>query len=229
MYCLNDQQVEYILDDIRRNGIELEDLQLNLLDHICCIVEQGLKEEDDFERFYHETIKQFYTRDLREIEDETIYLLTFKNYYTMKKIMMASGALSVFAFITGSFFKIMHWPGTAAMLVLGITILSLIFLPLMAIIKIRERTTLRDKLVVMIGALVGVLYTMSTLFAIEHWAGRTVLWLSTVCVSMFVLIPVYFFTGIRKPETKANTIVTSILLVGATCLLFTMINLHPGK
>ena len=86
MYCITEQQIAYILNDIRRNGVETEDLQLNLLDHICCILEQTLKEDDDFERFYHQTIKQFYRKELREIEEETINLLTFKNYYSMKKI-----------------------------------------------------------------------------------------------------------------------------------------------
>lgn len=31
MFVLSEQQVSFILDDIRRNGIELEELQLNLL------------------------------------------------------------------------------------------------------------------------------------------------------------------------------------------------------
>ena len=56
MYCITDEQIEYILNDIRRNGVEMEDLQLNLLDHICCIMEQELKETDDFEQFYQDKI-----------------------------------------------------------------------------------------------------------------------------------------------------------------------------
>ena len=60
MYRLSEQQIDYILDDIRRNGIETEDLQLNLLDHICCILERELKDDDDFERLYQQTVKQFF-------------------------------------------------------------------------------------------------------------------------------------------------------------------------
>ena len=106
MYSLSDEQIEFIINDIRRNGVELEDLQLNLLDHICCIIEQNLKENDGFEDFYYATVKTFYKKDLREIEEETINLLTFKNYYTMKKTMIATGTLSVIGFTAGSFFKI---------------------------------------------------------------------------------------------------------------------------
>ena len=86
MYCITEQQIEYILNDIRRNGIEMEDLQLNLLDHICCMAEHNLKDGDDFEHFYKATIKQFYKKELKEIEVETIQLLTFKNYFMLKKI-----------------------------------------------------------------------------------------------------------------------------------------------
>ncbi len=85
MYCLSGKQIEFILNEIKRNKIEMKDLQLNLLDHICCIIEQDLREGDDFESFCKKTIRQFYKNELREIEEETIQLLIFKNYYTMKK------------------------------------------------------------------------------------------------------------------------------------------------
>ncbi len=45
---------------------------------------------------------------------------------------------------------------------------------------------------------------------------------------MFVFIPVYFFTGMRKPENKLNTIVVSVLLVAATSLLFLMMRVKPS-
>jgi len=226
MYCITDEQIDFILSDIRRNGVETEDLQLNLLDHICCIVEQNLEEGEDFGTFYQQTVRQFYKRDLKEIEEETQLLLTFKNYYAMKKIMITSGIFSAAAFILGSFFKVMHWPGTAALIFLGILLVSFVVLPLMLLLKVKEGQSGRDKLVFALGTLTGMLYCTSTLFAIMHWPGRTALWISTVGVSMFAFIPAYFFTGIRRPETKSNTILTSILLVGATGLLFSMIGIR---
>src|SRR5688572_12103790 len=105
MYCISDEQIEYILSDIRRRGVETEDLQLNLLDHICCIIEQNLEDNNDFEGFYVRTIPLFYKQQLSELEEETTNLLTFKNYYAMKKIMIVSGTFAVTAFITGSTFK----------------------------------------------------------------------------------------------------------------------------
>ncbi len=229
MYCINEQQTEYILNDIRRRGVEMEDLQYNLLDHVCCIVEQNLKEGDDFESFYQKTIKQFFKRELWEIEEETITLLTFKNYYTMKKIMMTTGAISVVFLLFGSLFKIMHWPGAGPLLVFGIGILSLVFLPLLFVLRARESQSTRDKMVAATGTLVGVLVCLATLFKIMHWPGSSMLWISTSAVSIFIFIPLFFFTGIRKPETKLNTIITTIILIGGTGLLFSLTSVRKSK
>ena len=229
MYNISEQQIEYILNDIRRNGVEMEDLQLNLLDHICCIIEQNLKEGDDFEDFYRKTVKQFCKHELWEIEEETIILLTIKNYYVMKKTMIISGSLSVAIFMIGSFFKIMYWPGANVTLFLAIVILTFIFLPLLFFIKSKEATNKKDKWLVAAAVLTGMLYATSSLFSVMHWPGRTALWISTSAVSMFVLIPVYFFTGIRKETNKTNTIITTIILIGATGILFLQTSIRPPK
>lgn len=229
MYCLSDAQTEFILNDIRRRGVEMEELQLNLLDHVCCIIEQNLKEGEDFEGFYQTIIKRFFKKELWEIEEETITLLTFKHYYAMKKTMIVSGALSVATFLAGSFFKIMHWQGASFFIFIAIASFTFIFLPLLFIIKNRETQGTRDKLIVAAAIFAGMLYSASSLFAIMRWPGRTPLWISTSAFSLFVLIPLYFFNGIRKPETKTNTIVTTILLAGATGLLFALTSLRPGR
>ncbi|HRD38307.1 MAG TPA: hypothetical protein PLC65_06720 [Bacteroidia bacterium] len=95
MYRVSDEQIEFILDDIKKRGIEMEDLQLNLLDHICCILERELKETDDFNAKYNKTIKQFFKSELWEIEEETVGLLYFKNYYKMKRFLYILLVLSL--------------------------------------------------------------------------------------------------------------------------------------
>jgi hypothetical protein len=227
MYCITDEQVAYILNDIRRNGIEMEDLQLNLLDHICCKVEQEFKENDDFERFYKQVVKQMCNSHLSEIEEETINLLKFKNYHVMKKAMMISGGVSTVLFMFGCFFKLMHWPGASILLVLGIVLMSLVFLPLAVLLMGKEPSnTTQDRIVLSTGTITGILYAMAVLFTIMHWPGSSALWFSTVGVSMLVFIPFYFFTGIRRPEKKIKTVFTTVLFIGATGLIFTMMRVR---
>ncbi len=229
MYCISDEQIEYILNDIRRNGVEMEDLQLNLLDHVCCIIEQNLKDGDDFEGFYKNTMKQFYKKELREIEEETITLLMFKNFYTMKKVMIISGATSAAAFIIGSFFRMLVWPGGGGLMLFGFYLMGLVFLPLMFILKTKEEGPRQDKITLALGVLVGLSFCVSI---IGSWLGGPIprsgiFWLITTGLSLFAFIPTYFFMGIRRPETKVNTIVTSVLFVAITVWLFSMVNLRP--
>jgi hypothetical protein len=229
MYSLTDKQIAYILDDIRARGVEMESLQQDLLDHVCCIIENNLEVGGDFEGFYATTIKTFFKHELREIEEETILLLTFKHYYTMKKIMIGSGTISVLTFILGSFFKIMHWNGASILLLIAILSVCSGFLPLMFVLKLREDNSNRDKLISGIGTIFGILISLSTLFKIQHWAGANIMWLISLGILGFVFIPIYFFTGIRNPETKTNTIVSSILMVIVAGLLFTLSSIHPSQ
>jgi hypothetical protein len=226
VYVLTDEQIAFILNDIRRNGIELEELQLDLLDHICCVIETELTPEKNFEEVYRSILPRFYKRSLREIEEETQLLLTFKNYYTMKKIMIISGTFSAFTVLIGSLFKVMHWPGAALLFVLAIALFSFIFLPILSVIRIKEQTKTNDKIVIIAAAIFGSAISLAILFKVMHWPFATLLWTSALAILFFIFLPIYFFGGIRNPESKTNTIVSSILILTAGGLLFLITNLR---
>lgn len=122
MYRVSDEQIEFILNDIKQRGVEMEDLQLNLLDHICCILEQELKEEKDFETTYQKVIKQFFKHELWEIEEETILLLKYKNYYKMKRflyiLLIASLGFNVYIFarMGYGYYQMRKWQAESEML-----------------------------------------------------------------------------------------------------------------
>ncbi|MCE3259015.1 MAG: hypothetical protein K0S12_656 [Bacteroidetes bacterium] len=227
MYSLSDKQIDFILNDIRARGVEMEDLQLNLLDHICCIIENDLETDGNFEDFYHTTIKKFYKRELWEIEEETINLLIFKNYYVMKKIMIVSGTVSVILMSIGILFKFMHWPGAGVLIVLGIAVSSFIFLPLMFTLKAKEKQKAKDKITLGIATFLGILISLSVLFKVMHWPGANFMGVSFIVLMIGVYIPLYFFSGIKNPDSKVNTIVTSILMVMGCGLFLTLINSRP--
>ena len=222
MYCLNEQQIDFILNDIRARGVETESLQLNLLDHCCCIIEQELKENGDFEPFYLEVISRFYKVKLSEIEEETHLLLTNKNYYVMKKVMISSGVFSATALATGIILKYLHANGASVLLTLGIGTVSLIFLPLLVKLKIKEQQKGRDKVLLLLGALSAIMISLAILFKVQHWPGANVMGVLSPAVLGLVFLPIYFFSGFGNPETRVNTIVTSVLIIVGCCLFFTL-------
>ncbi len=229
MFVLKDEQIGFILEDIRRNGIVTEALQQDLLDHICCVIETEMLDESNFEEFYRSILPRFFKRNLREIQEETTLLLTFKNYYAMKKILLISGAFSAITLLIGAFLKLLFLPGAGFLFVVAIISFSFLFLPLLSILRVREQKENKNKIIIGIATIFGVLICLATLFKVMHWPFANTMWMTSLAILFFVFLPVYFFTGIRSSETKTNTIISSILILTAGGLLFTLTNLKASR
>jgi len=223
MYQLTEKQIEFISNDLRSRGIYLESLHADLLDHICCIVEAELDENTTFESFYEKTIPRFFKTELSEIQNETIALLTYKNYYTMKKMMMFSGIFSVIMMILGLIWKIMHYPGAVVFLPVGVLSGSLVFIPLLFALKARELESKKDRFLLGCGALSATLYCLSIVFKVMHWPSPIFYFYTALGLMIFIFLPVYLFQGLKNPVTRVNTIAVSILIVLGCCLLFAMV------
>lgn len=221
MFRLRDEHIDFISADIRKRGIYLDDLHNNLLDHVCCIIENEMQEEQDFQTFYSDVIQRFFQKELSEIEDETFLLVTFKNYHTMKKITTTSGIASAALMSAGILFKYMHWPGAAILLVLGIALTSLVFMPLLFIFRSKTSTTTRDKLLLGSGVSLGIVLSLHILFKVLHWPGANML-INIINVALLIFIPVYFFTGYRNEQTRSNTVMMTVLMILGLGLLFTI-------
>lgn len=85
MYCISDQQIDFILADLNKRGIKIESLRDSLLDHICILIEHNLEEGGDLEAFYATAIKTFYKQELREIEEEILFRETCKNRLVLSR------------------------------------------------------------------------------------------------------------------------------------------------
>ncbi len=214
MYNISDKQIDYILDDIRRRGIEMEDLQLNLLDHICCIIEQNLSPDGDFEGFYKQTIPKFCKKELWEIEEETILLLTYKNYYTMKKAMILSGNISLALIAIGTVLKIFHWPGAAISLLLGFFILCFIFFP--SALYFNYNSSKRGLGVNLTAFLGGTSFMLGILFKVMHWPGASMLLLIGWTILLGAFIPLLLFSKLRENNTPGEK---GIYVLGAIAMI----------
>lgn len=229
MVKVSDEQVDFILREVQARGVTIEDLQWNLVDHMCCIIENEMSDTDDFYLFFERQIPRFFNDNLREIQEETELLLTFKHFYAMKKTLIYAGLTASFFTLVGSFLKVMHWPGAAISLVLGIGVFCLLFLPLMIVLKFRDDVTRTDKLVQAFGLLTGMSSSIGFLFKIQHWPFANLLMFSGLVGFTFVFVPLYFITRVRRPEIRFNTIINSVLMLASGGLLFAMMNLNKGR
>ncbi|MBE7443131.1 MAG: hypothetical protein HS119_11825 [Flavobacteriales bacterium] len=228
MYRITDEQIDFILDNIRANGIVIEDLQNNLLDHICCIVENEMTEGEDFYKFYERIVPRFFKKELKEIEEETTNLLTFKNYYAMKNTVKISGTISGILILLGAIFKTMHWPGAGIMIVLGGLFFSLVFLPLMIVLKFKDDESKTDKWVFAFGFLMAMGAATGIVFKVMHWPYANFLMRWSVTFFLFGYIPLYYFTRIRRAELKFNTTINTVLMMACGGMMYALFNLHPS-
>jgi hypothetical protein len=142
----------------------------------------------------------------------------------MKNVMIKSGLISSILFIIGAVLKILHLPGAAALLLLAAAVFSLVFLPIFFVFKSKNSSG-STKLIIGSGVLFGIIFCIATLFKVMHWPGANLLWKIGLADLFFFFLPLYFFNGIRKEETKTNTILTSVMILMMGGMLFTLTNL----
>ncbi|MGV3629647.1 MAG: hypothetical protein ACO1O6_00480 [Bacteroidota bacterium] len=225
MHNITDEQVDFILEDIKANGVILEDLQNNLLDHICCIIEHEMPEGENFERFYRKILPRFFKTTLKEIQEETEILLTFKDYYAMKRTLKISGIASALFTIAGATLKTFHLPGAGITIVLGGLLFSLVFMPLMIALKFKDEEKQVDKWVFTFGFLLAIAASVGIVFKLMHWPFANILMRSSITAFVFGYVPVYYLTRVRRPELRFNSTVNAVLMMACGGMLYALMNL----
>lgn len=225
MYKITDNEVDFILNDISKKGIKTEDVRDNILDHVCCIIENEMKKGMNFNEFYRDTISQFYLNNLDEIEEETQLLLTFKYYHAMKRTVKTSGIISILLFVIGSILKSLHLPGAGVAIVLGLSFFSLVFIPLNIVLKYRDDKEDKNRLTIVLGLVLGSITSIGILFKLMHWPTANIIIISCLTIFTFVYIPIYFVNNYKNPDTKFNTIINTTFMIAAIGMIFSLLNL----
>lgn len=97
---LSISQIEFIKKEIRRRGIKMKSLQQDLLDHICCLIEEQTKNGTSFERAYENAIKQFGENGLEKVQNETnISLIKNQLVMTAQRIFQGFMPFIILGFI----------------------------------------------------------------------------------------------------------------------------------
>ena len=222
MLSLTEEQIAFIEKDIRVRGITSPDLSIDLLDHICCLIENELDEYRNFEIVYQQTLLLFGEKGLKEIQDETNRLLTFKHYYFMNSTMKISGYVSSMLILIGSFFKFQHWPGANVMIVVGVFFLATLFLPLLFILKFKSTEENNRSIVLsIIGFISSLLICVGILFRILHWPGARIMIIIGCVLLLLGYLPIYILSIYKNTTNKINATATIILIIAGVGLIVT--------
>ncbi|HEU4716483.1 MAG TPA: hypothetical protein VFU15_01565 [Bacteroidia bacterium] len=220
MRSLTEEQIDFIREDIRRRGVFTESLQEDLLDHICCFIEEQPDDAGPFGDVYRRALDAFGAQGLGGVQDELLSVFNHKYLKPMKKLMYISGAFASIALLAGAFFKIQHWPGAGILLVSGTLVLTFFFLPFIFYLQFKEQTEKKGKVITAIGMLTAIMLCAGALFKIMHWPG-TIVMIVGFALLFVVFLPLYLINGIRNPLTKLTSMSNGFLVacIGGNMML----------
>ncbi len=220
MVELTEQQVELINAYIKDNGVAQNELQEDLLDHLCTSIEGQMQQGKSFEEAFQYTLNLFGPGGLKQVQNETFELLTEMNA-TMKKVTFGFGLTSTFLLLAGTIFKLMHWPGASVMVVLGAGFLALFYLPLILTHKLKESPK-GEALLHILGFLGLALTTVGVLFKVMHWPGASVTLIGGMGILAFGYVPVYFYKRYKTSANKPLTMSSSMIAMACLILIFAL-------
>jgi hypothetical protein len=224
MESLDERHIEIVHDLILSKGVDLPELRIDLLDHICCMIEERMMVGADFDEALNKSFEMFGNNELIEIQEATIYLLTQKQN-KMKKVTGIIGIVASTLIITGVAFKIMHWQGASIVLVLGLASVGLFVLPLMALMEWQGKKDKLQKATSTIGYISAMLLTFATLFKLFHWPGGDRLNYIGFAALGLIFLPMFAYKRYKFAENKLLSIALSMIIFSGVFLFWTYFKL----
>jgi hypothetical protein len=141
----------------------------------------------------------------------------WKETHNRKRLFLfLSAFFSGLFFITGTLFKIQHWPVAGIFLSLAALSGILFFIPSLAVSKLTDQDKAAKRPVYILGALGAVCYSLGMLFKIQHWPFATELMITGFVFICVLAFPWYTWLT-WKDENHVSThfifILTGIILI----------------
>lgn len=221
MISLTDNQIDQVYDVLIDHGLTYETLRNELLDHICCIVEEQMEHGVQFHNALNSAQKQFGPLGIERTQEATIFLLTLK-LRKMKKIASILGIIGGVTTILGTLFKVMHWPFAGILLLTGLAITGLLFMPAALYVNYKSKEGIRDKATIIAGFAGGILLTFFALFKVMHWPGASMLLVLSLGELILIFIPLYFVKSYRNPENRWFDIGSLTVIMASIIMVLTL-------
>lgn len=197
MNSLDRKQILIIEADVESARLTINNLEQELIDHICCEVESLMSGGMTFDEAYAIVKEQTGIKVLQKIQENTLYLID-KNYALMKTAMKITGNVSLALIAIGTTMKIMHWPGAAFTLMGGFVLLCFIFFPSAIYLNYTYKKEKRNPLLNISVGLGAIIFMVGVLFKTMHWPGAALLLLLGWTVILGVFLPILLFIKLKE-------------------------------
>ncbi len=210
------RNIDQISRDISRQEINFSHLLDELIDHVCCDVENEMHEGLSFEDAYKRVKKRIGPGRIKEIQEETLFAVDTK-YRKMKNFMKISGVAGTVMLGFAAILKIEHLPGAGILMTFGAFILAFLFLPSALAVLWKESHSSKRLFLFISGFLAGMLFILGTLFKIQHWPGAGWILALAALSGLLFFVPALFAGRMSEQPDKAKKPVYLIGAAGTIC------------
>lgn len=199
MNDLSAAHVSLIIREVNRHQITFSHLCDDLIDHICCDVEDEMQNGLPFEKAYARVKEKIGMRGLNKIQEETLYAVDTK-YRKMKNTMKITGIAGTALLGFAALSKIMHWPLAGILLVTGTFLLVAFFMPSSMTVLWKESKSKRNLFLFVSAFMAGTLFIVGVLFKIQHWPGSGVIISLAILSGGLLFLPAMLIDKVRNEE-----------------------------
>jgi hypothetical protein len=202
---LDERHVELVRQEVERSHITSPLLKDDLIDHLCCSIEEELARGNEFSKSLQGAIDDLAPRGLYKIQIQTNVLLDSK-YTNMKKLTFLFGLLSTMTMSLGWTLRILRYGELAnAIFAFGMLAFVALFLPLLAILYFRGNTQRPwySKWQMMLGSLSFIFIGFAWLLKIMHMPGADQVLLMGGLFFTFGFLPLLFLNFYKKSMINA--------------------------
>ena len=200
---LRDDHIAAISSRLTEGGIKDTRLHSDLLDHICCYLEEQAGE--DFEWLLDQALQILAPNGVHEIEEERFFLFHFHKQLTMKRILFFSGFATTFLLTTGFTFKLMHWPGANICLITGnIALIATAFIIATNAFRRARSHSAAFNVRVFTGVLAAILIAGGSIFKVLHFPTASIQFVLGILLLNFVFLPLFFYQLYKQSLSKTS-------------------------
>ena len=201
---MNELQIKQIADTVEASNIASAELKVDLIDHLCCMVEDEMSKGKEFETAYREALQRFCPNGLDEIQNETVFLMPSKSRKRLNRLMYVSGFAALTGILVTIIMKMLNMPFNALLFTISIFVAVLIFFPVLFIRLLTPKSKkILDRIMYISGflALLGILLHVVKKMLDVNFGGVPLMFISFF-VAVFFFFPAFLVRLLKQTYDK---------------------------
>lgn len=197
-YVLTEEQVGRIADVVNKSKIASPELKEELIDHLCCTVEDiKSRRDEDFEPALRIAVRQLSPNGLDEIQNEVVFLSTSASRKRLNAAVRISGMAALTGALATVLMKALHLPFAQLVLLATACVVVFAFLPSLFFCRLK-RVPNKKFIPYTCGFVSALLLVVAVVFFVSHYPAAHFILLAAIVCLYLALLPKFFFKVFRK-------------------------------